>query len=261
MGNYVEIVGHPTWVHDSGGTQPPLLLLHGGLAGSESGFETVLPSFEKTHRVVMFDRRGHGRTADTDAPFDYAAMAVETAGVIDALDLAPVHVIGYSDGGNLLLHLARNRPELITAMVLMSANFRADALNAAVVAGLEAFALTEGGPLLEAYTAQTPDGAEHWPEVVAKTITMFTTQPTFTPAELGTITTPTLVLASDDDIFPVSHSVALYEALPNAQLAIVPGTSHLHLVEKPDLVARLVNDFLAAPGPAATFLPVRRAGH
>jgi pimeloyl-ACP methyl ester carboxylesterase len=64
----------------------------------------------KHHRVIMFDRRGHGRTADTPEPFHYRSMAQEAAAVIEALELAPVSVVGYSDGANLLLRLAVMMP-------------------------------------------------------------------------------------------------------------------------------------------------------
>ena len=106
----IELDGHPTWVRDSGGDGPIMLLLHGGMVGSETNFGTILPHLGSDHRIVMFDRRGHGRTADADGPFSYAAMADETAALIEHLDRGPVRAVGYSDGGNLLLGLAIARP-------------------------------------------------------------------------------------------------------------------------------------------------------
>jgi pimeloyl-ACP methyl ester carboxylesterase len=50
-------------------------------------------------------------------------MAVETDGVIEALGLAPVAAIGFSDGGNVVLHLALQHPEPLSSMVLIAANF------------------------------------------------------------------------------------------------------------------------------------------
>jgi pimeloyl-ACP methyl ester carboxylesterase len=54
------------------------------------------------------------------------------------------------------------------------------------------------------------------------------------------------------------HAVEMYEALPNAELAIVPGTSHFLTQEKPRLVNQLVLDFLAND-PVETVAPIRRA--
>ena len=125
----IDILGHPTWVRDDEGLGVPLLMLHGGLLGSDSSWGDLLHLLVSSFRLVAFDRRGHGRTADSDDAFHYSAMAEETAAVIEALDLAPVNVVGYSDGAALLLHLARDRQELISAMVLVSTNFHADAMK------------------------------------------------------------------------------------------------------------------------------------
>jgi pimeloyl-ACP methyl ester carboxylesterase len=63
---------------------------------------------------------------------------------------------------------------------------------------------------------------------------------------------------SDDDLVTLSHAVEMYDALPNAELAIVPGTSHFLTQEKPDLVNKLVVDFLTTE-PVRTVAPIRRA--
>ena len=86
-----------------------------------------------------------------------------------------------------------------------------------------------------------------------------TDEPTFQPADLTVIDTPTFVVAADDDVFPLSHSVSLFEALPNAQLAIVPNSSHLLAFEHPQLVSALIRAFFQHPHRLATMLPMRRS--
>jgi pimeloyl-ACP methyl ester carboxylesterase len=56
----------------------------------------------------------------------------------------------------------------------------------------------------------------------------------------------------------LAHAVAMFDALPNAELAVVPGTSHFLTQEKPHLVNALVMDFLTNE-PVATVAPIRRA--
>jgi pimeloyl-ACP methyl ester carboxylesterase len=57
-------------------------------------------------------------------------------------------------------------------------------------------------------------------------------------------------MASDDDIVLMQHTVEMYQAIATAQLAIVPGTSHLLLFEKPTLCTGLVAAFLSSdPAP------------
>jgi pimeloyl-ACP methyl ester carboxylesterase len=256
---YVNVRGHQTWVYDDQRDAPPLLLLHGALGGSEATFSTLLPYFSENFRIVMFDRIGHGRTADTADPFHYRTMAEETAGVIEALGLAPVNAFGYSDGGIVLLDLALIRPEFLRAQVLLSANYHYDVVDPVVSASFD----KSSDPtsfVATVYANSSPDGAGHWKEVVQKGAAMVFSEPTYRPDELAAIPTPTLVMASDDDVFPLAHTVSLYEALPLAQLAVVPGTSHMLGFENPALVAQLATAFINNPAPAATMMPVRRCG-
>ena len=182
-------------------------------------------------------------------------MAQETATVIETLDLGPVNAVGYSDGANLLLHLALDRPELLRVMVLISGNFHHDALYPDGEQLLDSF--DEMSAAL--YAQYSPDGAEHWPVVAAKGLKMgFHEEPTFSVEDLARISTPTLVLAGDDDMFPAAHTVSMFDALPNAQLAILPGTSHLLVFEQPALVAQLIRAFLATTGQRDTLAPLRR---
>jgi len=88
---------------------------------------------------------------------------------------------------------------------------------------------------------------------------MALTEPTISLAALNGIVARTLVLAGDDDLVSLEHTIALYRAIPNSELAVVPGTSHFLLREKTELVNRLILDFLDHD-PVPTAWPVRRAG-
>ena len=66
-------------------------------------------------------------------------------------------------------------------------------------------------------------------------------------------------MVGDDDIMTLEHTVALYETIPDARLAVVPGASHLAPVEKPELVNQFIVEFLASDGAPATLMPLRRS--
>jgi pimeloyl-ACP methyl ester carboxylesterase len=87
---------------------------------------------------------------------------------------------------------------------------------------------------------------------------MASREPHIPPSELQRIAAPTLVVASDDDIVSLDHTIELLGSIPNAQLAIVPGTSHFLTMEKPDVVNRLILDFIQND-PSPTMMPIRRA--
>ena len=182
-------------------------------------------------------------------------MTTETIAVLDQVVGGPAHVVGWSDGGIIALLLAMRRPDLVGRLVPIGANFHYD--------GVLALDFPEDSPvareMFEAYVARSPDGPEHFGVLFEKFITMASTEPTLTTDDLAAITAPALVLVGDDDLIRFDHTWALYDALPNGQLAVVPGTSHGVVVERPAEVAHLVLDFLAADLPPQTIMPVRRA--
>ena len=75
---------------------------------------------------------------------------------------------------------------------------------------------------------------------------MALSEPKIKPEQLGTITAPALVLAADRDLMTLDHTVALFQAIPAAKLAIIPGASHGLLFEKAALVNQIILDFLAS---------------
>ena len=86
---------------------------------------------------------------------------------------------------------------------------------------------------------------------------MAMTEPTLEPARLGSVRARTLVVSGDDDVVALEHTVALFRGIPDAELAVVPGTSHVLIMEKPDRVADVVLGFLVAD-PVPTIAPIRR---
>ena len=110
MGERIEINGHPTWVEQRGETGDTILLLHGGMSNSDTLLDVLSAPLTERHRLVAFDRRGHGFTADTDAPFHYDDMATETIGVLEKVVGGPAHLVGWSDGGIVGLLVALTAP-------------------------------------------------------------------------------------------------------------------------------------------------------
>jgi pimeloyl-ACP methyl ester carboxylesterase len=236
MGDYVRLGSVDTW-YEVEGDGDPVVLLHGGMSdGSAWGAQT--PALAERYRVYRPDRRGHGRTADTDEPFGYDAMAAETIDFLEHVVGGPARLVGWSDGGITALLAAQSRPDLVIRQVLMGVNFHHDGMmgNSADLGedpdnpALDVFK--------ESYGALTPDGPQHWPVFHAKTRRLWLEEPTLTVDDLEQIDVPSLVLLGDDEPIEFAHTVALYEHLPNAQLAVIPGTSHMAGIEKPDLVNR-----------------------
>ena len=93
---------------------------------------------------------------------------------------------------------------------------------------------------------------------MTKLAAMHAHEPSLTAADLGRVGCRPLVMVGDDDEVRLEHAVELYRSLPDAELAVVPGTSHGLLVEKPALCNLLITEHLAQD-PLPTFAPIRRA--
>jgi pimeloyl-ACP methyl ester carboxylesterase len=258
MGEYVDIAGVNTWYEEDGSGEP-LVLLHGGLSTNET-WAAQTPAFAERFRVVAPERRAHGHTADVPGPLTYAAMADDTIGFLDRVIGGPAHLVGWSDGGIVGLLVAIARPDLVRKLVAIGSNYdttglvpEADGMFASIDPDGDEMALFRG-----LYQMHSPDGPAHWPVVYAKFAEMIEREPNIPVAELAQISVPTLVVAGDDDMVTLEHTVALYRAIPNSELAVIPGASHAVGIEKPELFNRIVLDFLVNE-PGATLLPFRRA--
>jgi pimeloyl-ACP methyl ester carboxylesterase len=93
--------------------------------------------------------------------------------------------------------------------------------------------------------------------VVEKLAAMHAEEPSFTAADLQSVQPRTLVMIGDDDEVRFGHAIEMFGNISNAELAVVPGTSHGLLVEKPDLCNMIVEEFLTTE-PVPTFAPIRR---
>ncbi|MBU1227127.1 MAG: alpha/beta hydrolase [Actinobacteria bacterium] len=110
---------HEFFVREAGPEDgPPLVLLHGWVYDGLVTWHRVMPALAETHRVYVIDLRGHGKSARIRGPVDMEDMADEIAGVMDALGLGAVPMVGYSMGGMVAQTLARRYPGRISRLVL-----------------------------------------------------------------------------------------------------------------------------------------------
>jgi pimeloyl-ACP methyl ester carboxylesterase len=180
-------------------------------------------------------------------------MAQDTIMFLERVVGGPAHVVGMSDGAIVGLLAAVRRPDLIRRLVFVAAVFNRDGWAPGV---LDA----DADPprfFADSYGEVSPDGRAHYPVVAAKLAEMHSTEPSLTLGKLKGVATRTLVMFGDDDQVQLEHAIAMYRAIPDCELAIVPGTSHGLLVEKPGLCNSIIIDFLASE-PVTTLAPIRR---
>jgi pimeloyl-ACP methyl ester carboxylesterase len=249
---YLELGGGRVWI-DEQGEGEPLVLIHGGAVDGRF-FEHNVPSLAGAFRVITVDLWGHGRSPDRDGRFSLDSFAADVVEVIERAAGGKAHVLGHSIGAAVALVLALRRPDVVDRLILASGGFDSSEESIpdidAAVAGTVRFL----GPT---YGAVSPDGEEHFAIVVRKDFELTTREPRLAEADLAGIRSRTLVLSADDDLAPLMHTVRMYLAIPDSELAVVPGTSHFFLQEKPEASNAIIRSFLADE-PVPTVAPVRR---
>jgi pimeloyl-ACP methyl ester carboxylesterase len=166
----------------------------------------------------------------------------------------PSHVAGHSDGAVVAMLVAMRRPDLLRRLVLVSGGFHRDGL---VPAAREIDVDEVVRYLGPAYAEVSPDGQDHFRIVAEKIAVMASKEPALAQSQLRDVRNRTLLMFADDDLATLEHAVTMYDAIPNAELAVVPGTSHFLLQEKPILCNSIIVDFLTNE-PVPTVAPIRR---
>lgn len=251
MSAYVNLSGVRMW-YDQQGTGEPLAMLHPGGADSRA-FGPNLAALTPHFTVYLPEQRAHGHTPDVDGPITYELMAADTIEFLERIAGGPVRLMGMSDGAVVALLVAKKRPDLVQRLIFVAAPFHHTGWDdGVIVVGREPPAF-----MAESYGEVSPDGKAHYATVVKKLDAMHTSGPTLTTDDLKGIHCRTLVMLGDDDEVTLEHAVDLYRALPDGELAVIPGTSHGLLVEKPEICNHIMLDFLTRD-PVPTIAPRRR---
>jgi pimeloyl-ACP methyl ester carboxylesterase len=254
MADYVLLDGVRTW-YEQHGDGDPLVLLHPGGAGVDArAFGPNLGPLAAQFAVYTPERRGHGRTPDVAGPITFDAMAQDMIAFMETVVGRRAHVVGCSDGAIVALLVALRRPELVDRLVLVAGVFHSNGWLPEVIDPNN----EPPDVLARLYEELSPDGAGHYQVVVAKLARMHCEEPTLAADDLGGVRSRTLVMVGDDDEVRLEHALAMYRGIPDAELMIVPGTSHGLLVEKPELCNNVILEFLSED-PVPMMAPIRRA--
>jgi len=252
MQRNINLRGHNVFTFQWSKRGEPLVILHGGLSHSEKTKKYLLPAVKRDFKVFAYDRTGHGRTANQKGSFHFNFQTKELIAFLEDVVKEPAHLIGISDGANIALMAAIARPELIRSVVSIGGNTTASQIR-----------MKFGKPEVSAESQAEHDriSPDHPSELIKKVATAFKvwkSEPSIAITKLAKIKCPVLVLAGDDDVISAKESEKIFQAITNARLAIVPGSSHAVIKEKTELVQALLKDFYANPDYPLTQSPISR---
>ena len=255
MPEYINLRGHQIYNYEWDNQGEAMVLLHGGLSKTASWDYLMVPALEDEFHVFAYDRTAHGFTGDQTGSLHFEFQAKEAIAYLEDVVKEPAHLIGYSDGGIIALMVAIARPELVKSIVAIGANFHYSA-------PLSDFAEAKVSEEDQAeYNLISPDAPHTLLEKTIRMNQIWKTEPDIALSDIATIQCPVLVLAGDDDVIKHEHTIALYEALPLGQLAIIPGTSHGVVKEKPALMLAVITQFLEDLSYPDTRQPIRRTNN
>ena len=233
----------------------PLVLLHGAYMSIES-MKPILDRLAEDRQVIAMESQGHGRTADIDRPITYEQMADDVAAAMVDLGIQQADVFGYSMGASTALQLAIRHPASVRRLVVASGSYRTEGMYPELVDMIEQMTPeTFAGSPFEAEYKRLAPNPENFPVLVEKLVQLDTTPQRWPAADIEGIEAPTLVISGDADVIRPEHSVEIFRLLGGGptsdfmgasddQLAILPGASHLGVIEEVDLLMAIVPEFL-----------------
>jgi 3-oxoadipate enol-lactonase len=236
------------WAEDSGGSGPPLLLLHEGV-GDARMWDPVWPDLTAAFRAIRYDVRGYGRSP---APTQKYTLLGDALAVLDHFGVATAHVTGCSMGGLTALELALGQPDRVRTLVLLCPGVSGypypetpelDAKYEALQAAGDEEGLLRAG--LEQWGRASPDLLVT--ELMRSALRAWATEEEFQQAgepvydRLGEVRMPTVLMVGDkDDAGLIASNEAAAQRIPGCELIRMPGVDHYPTVRAAQLVTQTI---------------------
>ncbi|MBA1144590.1 alpha/beta fold hydrolase [Mesorhizobium neociceri] len=225
------------------GAGDPILLIHGGL-GHADIWASQVATMSKTHKVIVADSRGHGRSTRTEQPYGYDLMASDYLALLDYLKIDKTALVGWSDGGIIGIDIALHHPERLTRLFAQAANVTTDGVDPGVMTNKTFAAYIDRSGRDYKKMSKTPD---QYDAFVSQISHMWESEPAWTKEQLGKITTPTAIVAGDhDEAIKREHTEYMASVIPGAKLIILPNASHFAMLQAPDEYSQAALDFIDA---------------
>jgi pimeloyl-ACP methyl ester carboxylesterase len=230
IGKYVDVNGVSLY-YETYGEGEPLLMIHGN-GNSMGGFIGNVPELAKHYKVVLVDCRGRGAsTYNKNVELTFDLQIEDLKQFLDKLNIQKTNIIGWSDGGILGLLIAIKHPERVNKLVSMAANIFPDGC-------------VDLDDMKKVRDDLIKDNKDNKNDLAIDLYNLDIKYPNLEYKDLGVIKSKTLIMAGDHDEIKNEHTVKIFEAIPGAQLAVVPNSTHYLPAQNPKLFNQIVLEFL-----------------
>lgn len=212
---------------------PTLILLHGN-GEDHTYFVKQIPAFSPHFRLVLMDTRGQGQSTGGDGELNFSVFAADLLALMDHLQIAKAHLLGFSDGGNLALTFALAHPERVQSLILNGANLNPGGVK-----------LSTQLPIVLGYgCCRLLSPFSHKAQQNGAVLGLMVNHPHIPSQALAALTMPALVIVGERDMIRDRHSQLIARSLPNAQFVRIPGGDHFCAAKCPEVFNHAVLSFL-----------------
>jgi pimeloyl-ACP methyl ester carboxylesterase len=223
------------------GAGPAVVFVHGGTGTAEHDWGALAARLDDRFRTVLVDLRGHGGSPDPTREVGITRSGLDLTHVLRALGLPRAVLVGFSYGGNTLLHLLGRDSRWARALVTVGASAEGDPGR------VEEIMTGRWPSALRNLRHAASDDPGYWQELRAALAHDWAENLALDDAALARIECPTLVVHGRADVFqPLAYADRLAAGLPNAQLAVIADAGHAVQLDAPDEFLALLEAFLGA---------------
>jgi 3-oxoadipate enol-lactonase len=249
-------MGQLTINFDQHGHGIPLVLVHGFPLDGRM-WDAVIPALSKTHRVIVPDLPGFGRSP-AGPPFSIDSLADALLARLDAVEAVPCVLAGLSMGGYIALSFALRRGLMLVdtraesdtpqgrmareEMIRLVRAFGSDAIADKMLPRLIAPETASKHPEVVSSLRKIMESCS--PAAIEHALAAMRDRPDRTP-DLASIAAPTLILVGDADaITPPSIAREMGQRIQHSEVRVIPGAGHMSPMEQPAEVSRVMLEWL-----------------
>lgn len=235
------------------GQGAPFVMLHSGMMSRED-MRVQIEYFSKYYQVIAIDAREQGRSTSSATQITYELMADDVIGVLDQLKIKKANIFGQSDGGMTGLVTTHLYQDRVKKLIIHGAVYNYNAYPEEQRVGWKNTTWHEDdegakepsgfpGMAIEHYLLGHDD-LTNFEAHLQEMSRMWASGPTLTKSDLERINVSTLVIVGDHYDVSIRHNLEMHETLPNSQFFVAPAATHFIHQEKPDLLHKVIHDFL-----------------
>lgn len=201
------------------GDGPILMFLHGNSESKRIFLDYQLKHFSAFHTFAL-DSRGHGQSISKDSQYTISQFSLDVIRFCEGKGLKNINLVGYSDGGNIALHLAHKAPGLFRKIIAISPN--------TLASGTEEKSLRTFIRMKKCLTKLGQLGFNTKKQIMR--IDLMLNDIGLDDDQLRQISLPLLILYAEKEMIKVSHIQHIANLIPNADLKMIPGSTHMNIL-------------------------------